>query len=90
MTKYIIGEFFSSSGATLFKNPSDQTVLLDLNHGPIIDAHQNYVLDVQSERINNSNYEDFAIALISIRDLKSMAKLILKPKSNISLDNLEI
>ena len=26
MTKYIIGEFFSSSGATLYKNPSDQTV----------------------------------------------------------------
>ena len=27
MTKYIIGEFFSSSGATLYKNPSDQTVI---------------------------------------------------------------
>ena len=26
MTKYIIGETFSSSGATLYKNPSDQTV----------------------------------------------------------------
>ena len=26
MTKYIIGEIFSSGGATLFKNPSDQTV----------------------------------------------------------------
>ena len=26
MTKYIIGEIFSSSGATLYKNPSDQTV----------------------------------------------------------------
>ena len=26
MTKYIIGEFFSSSGATLYNNPSDQTV----------------------------------------------------------------
>ena len=29
MTKYIIGEIFSSSGATLYKNPSDQTVLAD-------------------------------------------------------------
>ena len=28
MTKYIIGEFFSSSRATLYKNPSDQTVLI--------------------------------------------------------------
>ena len=28
MTKYIIGEFFSSGGATLYKNPSDQTVNL--------------------------------------------------------------
>ena len=26
MTKYIIGEIFSSGGATLYKNPSDQTV----------------------------------------------------------------
>ena len=26
ITKYIIGEFFSSGGATLYKNPSDQTV----------------------------------------------------------------
>ena len=28
MTKYIIGEIFSSGGATLYKNPSDQTVCL--------------------------------------------------------------
>merc|ERR1719510_1393357 len=27
MTKYIIGEFFSSGRATLYKNPSDQTVI---------------------------------------------------------------
>ena len=26
MTKFIIGEIFSSGGATLYKNPSDQTV----------------------------------------------------------------
>ena len=26
MTKYIIGEIFSSGGATMYKNPSDQTV----------------------------------------------------------------
>ena len=26
MTKYIIGEFFGSGGATLYKNPSDQTM----------------------------------------------------------------
>ena len=26
MTKYIIGEIFSSGGATLYSNPSDQTV----------------------------------------------------------------
>ena len=31
MTKYIIGENFSSDGATLYKNPSDKTVYyLDL------------------------------------------------------------
>ena len=27
MTKYIIGEIFSSCGETLYKNPSDQTVI---------------------------------------------------------------
>ena len=27
MTKYIIGEIFSSGGATLYKNPADQTVI---------------------------------------------------------------
>ena len=27
MTKYIIGEILSSGGATLYKNPSDQTVI---------------------------------------------------------------
>ena len=26
MEKYILGEIFSSGGATLYKNPSDQTV----------------------------------------------------------------
>ena len=30
MTKYIIGEIFSFGGATLHKNPSDQTVWDDL------------------------------------------------------------
>ena len=30
MTKYIIGEIFSSGRATLYKNPSDQTVFLEL------------------------------------------------------------
>ena len=31
MTKYIIGEIFSSGRATLYKNPSDQTVSTYLN-----------------------------------------------------------
>ena len=30
MTKYIIGEIFSSGGATLYKNPSDQTVKITI------------------------------------------------------------
>ena len=29
MTKYIIGEIFSSGGATLYKNPSDQTAIFE-------------------------------------------------------------
>ena len=32
MTKYIIGEMFSSGGATLYMNPSDQTVLGNIAH----------------------------------------------------------
>ena len=36
MTKYIIGEFFSSGGATLYKNPSDQTVTYDKHFTKII------------------------------------------------------
>ena len=34
MTKYIIGEIFSSGGTTLYKNPSDQTVI---SLPPIVD-----------------------------------------------------
>ena len=36
MTKYIIGEIFSSGGATLYKNHSDQTVLVNANKEQII------------------------------------------------------
>ena len=40
MTKYIIGEIFSSGGATLYKNPSDQTVfsalIKSINFCPIV------------------------------------------------------
>ena len=34
MTKYRIGEFFSSGGATLYTNPSDQTMMGfgEINH----------------------------------------------------------
>ena len=31
MTKYIIGEIFSSGGATLYRNHSDQTVIYAIN-----------------------------------------------------------
>ena len=33
MTKYIIGEIFNSGGATLYKNPSDQTALIFSSFG---------------------------------------------------------
>ena len=33
ITKYIIGEIFSSGGATLYKKPSDQTVQIELFYG---------------------------------------------------------
>ena len=38
MTKYIIGEIFSSGRATLYKNPSDQTVTSV--HAPSTSVHE--------------------------------------------------
>ena len=35
MTKYIIGEIFSSSRATLYTEPSDQTVILTMSGSPL-------------------------------------------------------
>ena len=37
MTKNIIDEIFSSSGATLYKNPPDQTVNLQCKHARLAD-----------------------------------------------------
>ena len=36
ITKYIIGEIFSAGGATLYKNPSDQTVIKLLSSSTIL------------------------------------------------------
>ena len=49
MTKYIIGEIFSSGGATLYKNPSDQTVKSDENLNLMMMHHQR-VSDGLSDR----------------------------------------
>ena len=46
MTKYVIGEIFSSGGATLYKKPSDQTVpgvIVDL--GVVVDTGAVVVVD---------------------------------------------
>ena len=40
MIKYTFGEIFSSGGATLYKNPSDQTVLSNKKY-----HEENYVVD---------------------------------------------
>ena len=49
MTKYIIVEIFSSGGATLYKNPSDQTV-----QG--VSPHKEYV--VYFDPLNSSREHD--------------------------------
>ena len=43
MAKYIIGEIFSSGGATLYKNPSDQTVEYISLPGPYVLSKENMV-----------------------------------------------
>ena len=54
MTKYIIGEIFSSGRATLYKNPSDQTVsynntYLSLASGYSVKASQRSSLDKENK-----------------------------------------
>ena len=65
MTKYIIGEIFSSGGATLYKNPSDQTVYTKcLGDSILLDGSirifssndgQEYNNNCQAERIKKRN-----------------------------------
>ena len=43
MTKYVIGENFSSGGATLCKNPSDQTVICIILLGKLVDYPRNSI-----------------------------------------------
>ena len=59
MTKYIIGEIFSSGGATLYKNPSDQTVTNDAFKPPNHKTHFSFTLgclwNVQIQIIKQPN-----------------------------------
>ena len=51
MTKYIIGEFFSSGGATLYKNPSDQAVIyLICTNSPIPYRYTYYTLQTGPQK----------------------------------------
>ena len=52
MTKYIIGEIFSSGGATLYKNPSDQTVLYSIYPQIEDSSHLDFVETVVVMKIN--------------------------------------
>ena len=51
MTKYIIGEIFSSGRATLHKNPSDQTVLY-------LEWTSEYILKFKISRNSDSASDD--------------------------------
>ena len=53
MAKYIIGEIFSSRGATLYKNPSDQTVAAAAAFSPI--------LLLLLRVLSNKQYDQFAL-----------------------------
>ena len=64
MTKFIIGEIFSSGGATLYKNPSDPIVILIFNQYFCQFLLQNYV-----RYVGFSFYFDF---LMSSKERKRM------------------
>ena len=57
MTKYIIGEIFSSGGATLYKNPSDQTVncIKQTNYLPTVLQNFAILIILQKIRLKNHN-----------------------------------
>ena len=64
MEKYILGEIFSSGGATLYKNPSDQTVSTYRRGGNCIDIDveqmagvvKNSTLKTQNDTLLDSVY----------------------------------
>ena len=57
MIKYTFGEIFSSSGATLYKNTSDQTVESE-NNLPLIGVSQLALINSKSD-CNFSGFLDF-------------------------------
>ena len=56
MTKYIIGEIFSSGGATLYKNPSDQTV--KNKNKATYDPPGVFFIDMNADEMGETLFED--------------------------------
>ena len=56
MTKYIIGGFFSTGGATLYNNPSDQTVLSDESIFLVLLENMQKIVIFKKNTSNNSHF----------------------------------
>ena len=73
MTKYIIGEIFSSVGATLYKNPSDQTVYYWLHILELFSNlyERNFILMFSDMWVHDDAFRCFLVALINATWVKN-------------------
>ena len=79
MTKYIIGEIFRSSGATLYKNPSDQTVS---NSDDGVNF-QSYIDAARDMKIPWDIFENLVLDLPrNLSEAKQIIELLLKELKN--------
>ena len=83
MTKYIIGENFSSSGATLHKNPSDQTVTIILHYFPISRALCDIILAPPFHQAVSKGHDPANKTIFAVACVKSIITLLVPSRQRI-------